>query len=72
MLIFTVVWPFVAVLLILLLAVAVLQERLKRRLAAPRRTSRESSPLTAAIPIESPTDAAQLNTAVLTLADTLA
>ena len=72
MLIFTVVWPFVAVLLILLLAVAVLQERVKHRLATPRRTSRESSPLTAAIPIESPTDATQLNTAVLTRADTSA
>ena len=72
MLIFTVVWPFVAMLLMLLLAVAVLQERVKRRLATPRRTSRESSPLTAAIPIESPTDIAQLNTAVLTRADTSA
>ena len=70
MLIFTVVWPFVAMLLFLLLAVAVLQERVKRRLAAPQRTPREPSLLTVAIPTESPTDTAQLNTVTLLLADT--
>ena len=43
MLIFTVVWPFVVALLMLLLAVAVLQGRLKRRLAAPQRRSHEPS-----------------------------
>ena len=72
MLIFTVVWPFVVALLMLLLAVAVLQERVKRRLAAPQRTPREPLLLTVAIPTGSPTDIAQLNTAVLTLADTSA
>ena len=70
MLIFTVVWPFVAVLLILLLAVAVLQERVKRRLAAPQRRPHEPSLLPVSMPAEPLADLIQLDTVALSLADT--
>lgn len=70
MLIFTVVWPFVVALLMLLLAVAVLQERLKRRLAAPQRRSHEPSLLPVSMPAEPLADFIQLDTVVSSLADT--
>ena len=70
MLIFTVVWPFVAVLLILLLAVAVLQERVKRRLAAPRRRPHEPSLLPVSMPAAPLADLIQLDTVASSLADT--
>jgi len=70
MLIFIVVWPFVAVLLMLLLAVAVLQERLKRRLAAPQRRPHEPSLQPVSIPAEPLADLIQLDTVAPSLADT--
>ena len=53
--IFTVVWPFVAVLVLALLAVAVLQTRITRRFTAPASTRLDSSPLVVAVPTETPT-----------------
>ncbi len=70
MLIFTAVWPFVVALLMLLLVVAVLQERLKRRLAAPQRRPHEPSLLPRSMPAEPLADLIQLETVAASLADT--
>ena len=55
MLIFTVVWPLVAVLVLALLVVAVLQTRITRRLTAPPAVLLATSPLVVAASIEPPT-----------------
>ena len=70
MLIFTVVWPFVVVLLGALLLVAVLQARVTRRLTADQRGHLEPVALTLPIVNRSPVAAPQLDTAVVALADT--